>query len=289
MKHLSIWLFFIVLLFSGCNKKQMESLQNERDRYQTELNKTRSELDEARQQLSEAEAVRDNLLVQQNETIATMTELQSQNADLQEQVTRLTASQSDLLKVLQRLTVVTPNDAATIQESVGVLKQQDEYLSTLAQNLTGSIGPNSDDVQVEIVEGSVLISLSDKLLFPSASADVQATGLPVLGKVAQVVKQQPNLEVVIAGHTDNLPIKTDCLKDNWDLSAKRAGSVLRVLRWRFEIDPERMILVGRAQYDPKSDNSTPTGRQLNRRTEIILRPSLEQLLSLVKAPAAGGN
>lgn len=282
----SLWLLVTLAILSSCNKKAVDALQSERDDLQGQLAISQTQLNEAQRLLmdtqSQLNAVRNGL----DQSNKTSEDLLKKNEALQLQIQEFEHTQADLLDVLQKMAVLNPDSVTRIRQSVDVLREQDAYLENLGRNLTSSLpGVASEDLQVEMVEGTLLISLSDKLLFPSASAQVQAGALPVLEKLAQLIQNQPNLQVVVTGHTDNIPIKTDCLKDNWDLSAQRAGSVIRVLRWRYNVAPERMILLGKGQYDPKTTNDTNTGRQLNRRTEITLRPSVGQLLELAKAPS----
>jgi chemotaxis protein MotB len=108
----------------------------------------------------------------------------------------------------------------------------------------------------------------------------------VLGKIARVLKDHKDLDILVEGHTDTVPIKTACLEDNWDLSVKRATSVVRVLQVKHNVNPARMTAGGRSEYIPKADNSTERGRSINRRTEIIILPKLDQFFQLLEAPTA---
>ena len=133
----------------------------------------------------------------------------------------------------------------------------------------------------------VFVNLSDKMLFQSGSATMTTKANEVLGKIAQILKSRPDLEVMVEGYTDNKPIKTACIEDNWDLSVKRATAVARVLQKTHGVDPNRLIAAGRGEYNALATNDTEEGRSTNRRTRIIILPKLDQfydLLNPAKAP-----
>jgi chemotaxis protein MotB len=130
--------------------------------------------------------------------------------------------------------------------------------------------------------GKVYISMSDKLLFKSGSAAVEDAGKEAIKKLADVLNKNPDIDVLIEGHTDNIPIKTAKNEDNWALSADRALSIVRLLSDVNGVKPKRLVAAGRGEYFPKADNSTPEGRAKNRRTEIILTPKLDELYKLIE-------
>jgi chemotaxis protein MotB len=139
-------------------------------------------------------------------------------------------------------------------------------------------GPN---VEVKVDKTVVMVNLSDKMLFSSGSAKISTKANEVLEKIAQIVKSRPELEVMVEGYTDNVAINTDCISDNWDLSVKRATSVVRVMQKNFNIDPNKLIAAGRGEFNALTSNSTPEGRTTNRRTRIILMPKLDQFYDLL--------
>jgi chemotaxis protein MotB len=140
---------------------------------------------------------------------------------------------------------------------------------------------NDEDVTVEVKKGVVYISISDKMLFQSGSAMINPKAEVVLEKVSRVVNDHKELDILVEGHTDNVPIATGCITDNWDLSAKRATSVVRLLQSKFGISPERMTAGGRSEYVPKLPNTSDAGRKVNRRTEIIVLPKLDQFFQML--------
>jgi chemotaxis protein MotB len=144
------------------------------------------------------------------------------------------------------------------------------------------LGFKSDELSVEIKNGKVYVSLSEKLLFKSGSAAVEEKGIEAIKVLADVLNKNSDIDILVEGHTDNLPIKTPIYKDNWDLSAARAISIVRILTVEYKIVPTRLTASGRGEFSPKATNSTAEGRAANRRTEIILSPKLDEIMKLLK-------
>jgi chemotaxis protein MotB len=153
----------------------------------------------------------------------------------------------------------------------------------LAVNLKGVLkdGIEDQDVEVKVDKTVVFVNLSDKMLYQSGSATLTPRANEVLGKIAKIVESRPDLEVMVEGYTDNVPIKNACMDDNWDLSVKRATSVVRALQNVFKIDPNRLIAAGRGEYNTLADNNTEVGRSINRRTRIIILPKINQFYDLL--------
>jgi chemotaxis protein MotB len=140
----------------------------------------------------------------------------------------------------------------------------------------------SDELSVQVKNGKVYVSMSDKLLFQSGSATVESKGLEAIKVLADVLNKNKDIDILVEGHTDNVPIRTPIYKDNWDLSVARATSIVRILTNDYKIEPTRLTASGRGEFSPRADNSTPEGRALNRRTEIILSPKLDEIMKLIK-------
>ena len=154
---------------------------------------------------------------------------------------------------------------------------------SLVLNLKGALGDvNDTDVQVKVEGSAVLINLSDKMLFKSGSYEITPEAKKILGKVAQVINAQPGIQFMVEGNTDNKPIKTSFIKDNWDLSVLRATSVARILQTDYAVDPARIIAAGRGEYHSLNSNDTDEGRSVNRRTSIIILPQLDQFFKLLE-------
>lgn len=170
-----------------------------------------------------------------------------------------------------------------IKELERVIARQDSIARRLNHLLREALlGFNADELTIEIKNGKVYVSMSDKLMFKSGSAEVEAKGKEALTILARVLKANKDFEIAVEGHTDNVPINNSKIyKDNWDLSVARATSMVRLLTDVHNVDPLRVTASGRGEYDPKSSNSTAEGRAQNRRTEIILSPKLEELMMLI--------
>jgi len=170
-----------------------------------------------------------------------------------------------------------------LEEMQLIIARQDSITKRLNSILRNALlGFNSDELSVEIKNGKVYVSLSDRLLFKSGSSAVEEKGKEALKLLAEVLNNNPDIEILVEGHTDNVPIKTSVYKDNWDLSVARATSIVRILAVDYKIPPTRMTASGKGEYFPKSGNDTAEGRAKNRRTEIILSPNLDELMQFLK-------
>jgi len=203
---------------------------------------------------------------------------------------------TNLLSRLEDLSIISKSGAENIQKSLEAINQQSKYIQglntkiqmkdslnlALVTNLKRSLANiNDEDVKVEVRGGLVYVSIADKLLFKSGSYNINATAENVLGKVAQVVNDHKEIDILVEGHTDNVSISTDQIKDNWDLSVLRATAVTRMLQKKFGVDPSRMTAGGKSEYSPKDSNESSSGRQANRRTEIVITPRLDQYIGLM--------
>jgi chemotaxis protein MotB len=224
--------------------------------------------------------------------------LQSNIDELNKQIDFLKANNNVVLSQLKDMSVVTGAQAESIKKSLDNIGAKDLYIQglqssmarkdsinmNLVMNLKGAIGDLSDgDINVKIDKGVVYVDISDKLLFKSGSFEVTAQAKTVLGKVAKVLAAQPDIEFMVEGHTDSKQLTgAGVIEDNWDLSVKRATTVVRVLQDTYHLDPKRMTAAGRSEYLPLTDNSTPEGRAKNRRTRIVILPQLDQFFKLLE-------
>ncbi len=227
-------------------------------------------------------------------------ELQKQQiAQLEDQIEMLQTTNKGLLDRMSDLSVVSKTGAESIKRSLENISNQTEYIQklnrklqskdsvnlALVMNLKRSLADiNDKDIQVEVRGGLVHVSISDNLLFASGSSSINPNATKILGKIATVLNDHSDLQVLVEGHTDNVPIHSDCVKDNWDLSVKRATEVVRTLSESFSVQPARLTAAGRSSYVPRADNDSPSGRAKNRRTEIIIQPRLDQFFKLMEAP-----
>ena len=225
-------------------------------------------------------------------------------------------NQNDLLKEnnqqlinnMGNLTTLTQKGAENLEKSLESLREKDLTIKNLrdavtrrdsvnlalVQSLKGVLGNLDDqDVDVKVEKGVVFINISDKMLFSSGSYTISKNAKSVLEKVAKVVKNKPDFEFMVEGHTDNVNIKTGCIRDNWDLSVMRATEIVRVLQKDFGVAPERMTAACRSYYVPLASNGDANGRALNRRTRIVVLPKLDQFYTMIeegmKDPAIGGK
>ena len=294
--------FVLLFAFSSCvSKKKFMDLESSR-------NKLQMTLDETSSRLKECLETKDNLTAQYQQLDADCktqlgrkdSELNAKNtqmAQMQEQMNLLKNTNANLLDRLADLSVISKAGAESIQKSLESIGEQQKYIRdlntnlqrkdslnlALVMNLKRSLSDiNDSDIQVEVKKGVVYVSIADKLLFRSGSDVINARAEAVLGKVAKVINDHSDIDVMVEGHTDNVPIKTDCVDDNWDLSVKRATSVVRHLTKKHGVDPARLTAAGRSEFIPKADNASADGRSTNRRTEIIITPKLDQFFKLLE-------
>ncbi|TRO65354.1 OmpA/MotB family protein [Christiangramia sabulilitoris] len=214
-----------------------------------------------------------------------------------EQITRLNNTNAALLNNVGDLATLSKKEAENLERSLESIKEKDLAIRSmqdainkkdsvtlaLVTSLKGALGNMSDeDIEINVEKGVVYVSISDKLLFDSGRYNITPRAKEVLGKVATVVKNKPNIEFMVEGHTDDKPIKTSMFEDNWDLSVKRATSVVRVLQDDFGVEPARMTAAGRSYYIPVATNETAEGRAKNRRTRIVVLPKLDQFYSMIE-------
>jgi len=217
-------------------------------------------------------------------------------ADLQTHNEYLKKNNSQVLGALQDMSVLSAKQAESVKESLESISKKDAYIMNLqsaiarkdslnmvlVMNLkSGLKDVNNKDINIKVEKGVVYIDISDKLLFNSGKYAVTEKAKKVLGEVAQVLNAHPDIEIIVEGHTDNVPIHTSCIEDNWDLSVKRATSVVRILENQYKISPSRMAASGHSEYLPVESNNTENGKAMNRRTRIIILPQLDQFFKLM--------
>ncbi len=275
MKKIILGCLGATLLLSSCvsNKKygELESKQKE----------TQDLLNSATVKLNDC-------LEEKATTTSKLKTLQDQNAFLQ-------ANNQDLINNMGNMTTLTSKGAENLEKSLESLKEKDLTIRklqdaitrrdsvnlALVQSLKGVLGNLDDeDIQISVEKGVVFVSISDKLLFSSGSYNVTNRAKEILGKVAKVVNNKPDFEFMVEGHTDDVPYRggSGVLLDNWDLSVKRATSVVRILQKDFNVDPKRMTAAGRSEYIPLS----MTEKSKNRRTRIVVLPKIDQFYSMIE-------
>ena len=223
---------------------------------------------------------------------------EAQIGSLKEQIELLKKNNNVALKQLEDLSVISSSQAESIKKSLENIGSKDAYIQSIQQaaarkdslnmalvmNLKGAIGDlNDQDVNIKVDKGVVYVDISDKVLFKTGSFDLSEQAKSVLGKVALVLKNQPDIEFMVEGHTDNVMLKGNKdLQDNWDLSVKRATTIVRLFQNQYGMEPAKMVAAGRSEYVPVADNATEAGRSQNRRTRIVILPQLDQFFKLLE-------
>jgi len=269
-----------IIFFSCVSNKKFE-------RAQTQARTTRDSL----------LGVNSNLLADLNTCKDSTSAKDKRIAYLRDQNAILKQNNNQAIRQLQDLSVITSTQAESIKKSLDNIGAKDTYIMdlqkemqrkdslnmALVMNLKGAIGNMADeDINIKVDKGVVFIDISDKLLFKSGSYDITPRAKEVLGKVATVLKNQPDLEFMVEGHTDSIPYKRPPLLDNWDLSVKRATAVVRILQNEYGLPPYHITAAGRSQYQPVTTNDTNEGRAMNRRTRIVILPQLDQFFKLLE-------
>ncbi|MCB9331703.1 MAG: OmpA family protein [Lewinellaceae bacterium] len=296
-----------LLAFSCVSKKKFAAMQTD---YQAQLDAANKDLtncganlNKLTNQLQACEQDKERLKADVRNMQNSIQLREEQMKDLRDQLADAKAQRDKQLTQVGDLTALSQSANENIKETLSQLEKKDKYIHllqaakskadsinlALAVNLKSvlSEGIEDKDVEVKVDKTVVFVNLSDKMLYQSGSSNLTPRAIEVLGKIARIVESRPELEVMVEGYTDNVPIKNNCIEDNWDLSVKRATSVVRALQKNYSIDPNRLIAAGRGEYNTLASNDTAEGRATNRRTRIIILPKLDQfydLLNPAKAP-----
>jgi chemotaxis protein MotB len=278
-----------VLFFSSCvptskfNASQMALSSARYDSAQLA-----SKVKDLQSQLAQLAADRqhqiDSLSQQMDNERQQIAALTQQGNDLKQKNTDLTADAASRQALLSKSKQDLLNQQVKLEHLQELMDRQKKAIEEIKKKMSDAlVGFKSSELSVAIKNGKVYVSLQENLLFPSGSAVVNPKGKEALGKLAVVLNQNPEITVDIEGRTDSIPIHGK-YQDNWDLSLARAASIVHILTTDYKVDPTRVIASGHSQYDPVQPNSTPEGRALNRRTDIILSPKLDQLYQLLQTP-----
>lgn len=293
MKKFSYAFFAITLLVSCVSSKKYKDLEAQMNDAKMNLQKCQESLSDCEKQKNQ---LADDCKMKTGKLESEMSAKSGKIKSLEEQLEMFKKTNNNLLDRLSDLSIVSKSGAESIRKSLDALNEKDKQLTALNKamaqkdsimlnlviNLKRSLqGVNSEDVNVEVKHGVVFISLSDKMMFRTASATINESAGKVLDKIAKVLNDHKDLNILVEGHTDNVPMANDCVVDNWDLSAKRATAVVRTLQSKYKVEPSRMTAGGRSEFVPKDANTTAQGRQKNRRTEIIILPKLDQFFEMI--------
>lgn len=293
----SFLLLILFTLFSCVSKKKFVSLQSELDAANKDLGICGVSLNDYMNRLSGCEQDKLKLQTELRGLQNALQLREEQIQDFKTQIADIQAQRDKQASQVGNLTVLSQSANENIRETLAQLERKDKYIQllqaaktkadsinlALAVNLKNVLAEGLDDkdVEVKVDKTVVFVNLSDKMLYQSGSANLTPRAMEVLGKIAQIIESRPELEVMVEGYTDNVPIKNDCVTDNWDLSVKRATSVVRVLQKNYNVNPNRLIAAGRGEYNTLASNATEAGRATNRRTRIIILPKLDQFYDLL--------
>jgi len=269
-----------LLSASGCvSTKKYQSLQADYSSLQGKLNAVSQEGETCKSNLSSANVQIASL---QDQLRSERSHLQSLQAALDKCLTSTSEGNVNISKLVDEIN----SSNKYIQQLVASKNKSDSLNMVLTNNLTRSLSREEmQDVDVQVLKGVVYISLSDNMLYKSGSYEISDKANETLSKIAKIIMDYKDFEVLIEGNTDNVPISKPNIRNNWDLSALRASSVVQALQTNFGVDPKRLTAGGRGEYNPVASNDTPDGKTRNRRTQIIITPKLDQFMELIdKAP-----
>ncbi len=277
MKKLILLTLTTIFLSSCVSQKQYAELESD-------YNSTKQDLVDAKAGLQQCLIEKDR---DANNVVA-----------LENQVSSLLDDKKNALQQVENLTVLTQSSSDNIKVIIDQLSEKDKYINGIREAMTrkDSInlaikyqltkeltdGIQDQDIIIDVEKTVVYISIADKLLFNSGSSTVSDRAKEILGKVATVISSRPNMEVMVEGYTDDVPISAPGILDNWDLSVKRATAVVRVLQNDHGVDPKRLVAAGKSEYTPLQTNDTAAGRAANRRTRIVILPRLEEFFEILE-------
>jgi chemotaxis protein MotB len=289
-KLVAVTMLSSLFLFSCVSSKKFKKSQSDYAELQTKHTALQGDLTKCND--DKAELGRQKTALENDKAT-----LNNQIADLNKQIDFLKQTNTTVLKQMEDLSVVSSAQAENIRKSLENIGAKDLYIQdlqasmarkdslnlALVMNLKGAVGNMEDqDINIKVDKGVVYIDISDKLLFKSGKYEITSQAKTVLGKVAAVLKNQPDIEFMVEGHTDNVAYRSGVLIDNWDLSVKRATSVVRILQKEYGLDPKKMSAAGRGEYNPVVENSSAGNKAANRRTRIVILPQLDQFFQLLE-------
>ena len=283
---LSILVLSAAMLFTGCvNKKTYENLRSNYDKLQSEYSELQSMYNDAKVNLAQQNATGSSLEQR-------LSDAQKQNTELKEQLKALQSSldnsinsgSANISKLVDEITA----SNKYIKQLVEAKSKSDSLTLALTNKLTRSLSKSElRDVDVKVLKGVVYISLNDNMLYRSGSYEISPAAGETLAKIAKIITDYDDYEVLVEGNTDDVPISKTNIRNNWDLSCLRASSVVQALQNQYGVNPSRLTAGGRGEYNPLEGNDTAEGRARNRRTQIIITPKLDQFLDLIdQAPEA---
>jgi chemotaxis protein MotB len=266
-----VGLMGMAVLASCVSKKKYVALEGDLSNTKSMLTKTQVEKEELESKVSKIEA----RVAEYNEKINSLQEINDSQYTSIDDVAVMSNNTKE--KMRATLAKIDPSELAKAQTL------EDSMNLAISYNLKKSISDEDDDVIVDINKTVVMINISDKLLFNSGSYRVSNKANTILAKLAEVINSEPSMEVMVEGHTDSRTINTEMFQDNWDLSVKRATSIVRLLQNKYNVDPANLIAAGRSSYLPLVENDSKENMAKNRRTRIVIIPNLDKFFALLDA------
>ena len=270
----------LALMLTGCvSKKKYAELQGQYDKLKTEQQSLQNDYQGAEVSIAEYTSDRNSLA-------ARLEEEKQRNKELQEAYKKLQGSyqenvsqgQVNISKLVDEINA----SNKFIKQLVEAKSKSDSLNQALTNKLTRSLTREEmNDVDVQVLKGVVYISLADNMLYKSGSYEIGERAGETLSKIAKIIMDYKDYDVLVEGNTDNVPISQKNIRNNWDLSALRASSVVQALQNQYGVDPKRLSAAGRGEYNPVASNNTEKGKQRNRRTQIIITPKLDQFMDLI--------
>ncbi|MBR4192043.1 MAG: OmpA family protein [Prevotella sp.] len=275
-KNVFLFALAAALMMTSCaGKKELLNCQTE--------NKSLTEkLQDAREDLAAKNARIASLEEQQKGMQQMLKAAEDKYAKLQESLDKSLTNASQNNVSIEKLVDQINESNQYIRHLVEVKSKSDSLNMVLTNNLTRSLSKEElKEVDVQVLKGVVYISLADNMLYKSGSYEINARAAETLSKIAKIIKDYKDYDVLIEGNTDNVPIKKQNIRNNWDLSTLRASSVVQALQNDYGVDPKRLTAGGRGEYNPIASNDTEAGKQRNRRTQIIITPKLDEFMDLI--------
>lgn len=290
MKRLKLFVpLAIALLMTGCvSKKQYADMQAKYQTLQSENASLQRDLNDKQVSLAECNSNSKSLAERLADEQARNKEMREAYSQLQNSYqSNVQAGNVNISKLVDEINA----SNKFIKQLVDAKSKSDSLNQALTNKLTRSLSREEmNDVDVQVLKGVVYISLADNMLYKSGSYEIGDHAGETLSKIAKIISDYKDYDVLVEGNTDNVPIKQKNIRNNWDLSTLRASSVVQALQNEYGVDPKRLTAAGRGEYNPVANNSTEKGKQRNRRTQIIITPKLDQFMDLIdEAPEQQKN
>ena len=272
-----------VLLSSCASKKALTACQDENKSLTSTLQSTKEDLAGKNARIASLE----EQLVSQKQALE---EQKKQTAALQQSLNQSLTNASQNNVSIEKLVDQINESNQYIRHLVEVKSKSDSLNMVLTNNLTRSLSKEElKEVDVQVLKGVVYITLADNMLYKSGSYEINDRAQETLSKIAKIIMDYKDYDVLIEGNTDNVPIKRENIRNNWDLSCLRASSVVQALQTKYGVDPKRLTAGGRGEYNPVQSNDTEVGKQRNRRTQIIITPKLDEFMDLIGEAPEGSK